>query len=148
MCFVEAIHIQTGEQLKSGINRRRAEDFAMMECACGIFGSLIQECRIRLIRQMFRVHPAVDCIFAASTYKSGKLLGLFWRTLRLHYTIRTASVYRELFRGTRSNCLLRGRRNYQTMHLKRRRDTGIFFAENIHFVPSCTKHHRIVMCEK
>lgn len=42
----------------------------MMECAYGISGSLNQECRKRLIRQMFRSSPQRDCIFAALSIKA------------------------------------------------------------------------------
>lgn len=42
----------------------------MMECAYGISGSLNQECRKRLIRQMFRSGPQRDCIFAALSIKA------------------------------------------------------------------------------
>lgn len=70
ICFVEAIHIQTCEQLKTRINRELKTPSVMMECACGISGSLNQECRKRLIRQMFRVRPKRDCIFAALSASS------------------------------------------------------------------------------
>lgn len=48
----------------------------MMECACGIYGSLIQECGKRLIRQMFR-----QCVRPSGSFHilEGSILGPFQR---------------------------------------------------------------------
>jgi hypothetical protein len=55
----------------------------MMECAYGISGSLNQECRKRLIRQMFRVGPKRDCIFAVLSTKAQIIILEYLSTYRV-----------------------------------------------------------------